>query len=189
METSQTYHRDEHQHPDCQENKFDDDRGPLIFSSIEYNGEDTPAKATKNEYGKEGDKVEEIFVVSLSNAVVHPGTVVVKALNTVITNTAVGTARWSVELAAVTPLHLDLHTINGDDPVQRMSAVILLICWLSRIYARVNKGGEEEGREYKKVQHSHVDCGKDWNDQSEARIVDAKYISDRECEEQYPPYQ
>ena len=48
----------------------------------------------------------------------------------------------------------------------------------SRIYARVNKGGEEEGREYKKVQHSHVDCGKDWNDQSEARIVDAKYISD-----------
>ena len=59
---------------------LDDDRGPLVISSVEYNGEHTPAKATKNEYSKEGDKVEEVFVVPLSNAVVHPGTVVVKAL-------------------------------------------------------------------------------------------------------------
>lgn len=67
-------------------------------------------------------------------------------LHTVVTDAAVGTTRGSVELAAVTPLHLDLHTIDGDDPVQRMSAVILLICGLWRGGGEWGGGGGGEGR-------------------------------------------
>ena len=35
----------------------------------------------------------------------------------------------------------------------------------SRVYARINEGGEKEGGEYQEVQHPHVDRSKDRNGQ------------------------
>ena len=62
----------------------------------------SPACKTKE------DDSENETVYELTNAVVDPWAVVIKDLNTVITNTAVTAPRWSVELAGDTPLHTNL---------------------------------------------------------------------------------
>lgn len=51
-------------------------------------------------------------------------------LNTVITETAVRAARWPIELAGITPLHLDMYPIYINCSVQRLSEVIFIICML-----------------------------------------------------------
>ena len=48
-------------------------------------------------------------------------------LNAVVADAAVGAARWSVELARLTPLHLDLRSVDVNDLVERLSKVILLV--------------------------------------------------------------
>lgn len=57
-------------------------------------------------------------------------TVYVAYLNTVITETAVGAARWAIELARITPLHLDVYPIHINCSVQRLSEVVFIICML-----------------------------------------------------------
>lgn len=50
---------------------------------------------------REGHKEkEEVAIVPAPNAVIHPWTVVIKLLHTVVTNTAVRTARRSVKAAS-----------------------------------------------------------------------------------------
>ena len=51
---------------------------------------------------------EEVSVVPPTNAIVDPGAVVVKYLNTIVTHTTVTTSRRSVELTCHTPLHTNL---------------------------------------------------------------------------------
>ena len=60
--------------------------------------------------GERDEEHEEVPIVPAPDAVVDPGTVVVKYLNAVITHTAVAAPRRSVELTSHAPFHPDLTT-------------------------------------------------------------------------------
>ena len=49
---------------------------------------------------------------------------------TVVADAAVGAARRAVELAGIAPLHLHLHTVDIDHPVEGLPEVILFVCIL-----------------------------------------------------------
>lgn len=72
-------------------------------------------------------KHEKVSVISPANAVVDPWAVVIKDLNTVITNTAVTAPRWSVELAGDTPLHTNRDSIDLNISVERSSEIIISV--------------------------------------------------------------
>ena len=47
---------------------------------MKCDGEDSPAKSSQYPHGQRRHKEEKVLVVSLSNAVINPGTVVIKRL-------------------------------------------------------------------------------------------------------------
>ena len=51
---------------------------------------------------------------------------------TVVTDAAMRASWLTVELASLTPFHLDLHAIDIDDLVERLTEVIFFISLLSR---------------------------------------------------------
>ena len=53
-------------------------------------------------------------------------------LDTVVTDAAMRASWWTVELASLTPFHLDLHAIDIDDLVERLTEVIFFISLLWR---------------------------------------------------------
>jgi len=58
-------------------------------------------------------------VISSSDAVTEPRTVVVEILHTVIANGTVGTPWWAIEFTCTAPLHLDGHVVDVNIFVQR----------------------------------------------------------------------
>ena len=69
-------------------------------------------------YGERYEEHEEVSVVPPSYAVVDPGTVVVEYLYAVVTDAAVRTAGWTIELTGDTPFHSDLDRTNVTTPSQ-----------------------------------------------------------------------
>jgi len=84
---------------------------------------------------------EEIPVVSPPDAVVDPGTVMVKYFDTVVADTAMGTPRGSVELTSNAPFHPDCDPIDLHVPVERGPEVIIpVLVWAGPGYhARVHE--------------------------------------------------
>jgi len=106
-----------------------------------------------NHVEAEGDqKHEEVSVISPANTVVNPWAVVVKDLNTVVTDTAVTAPGWSVELAGHAPLHTNRDSIDLNIPVERGSEIIIsvLIRTCSGYDTRVHEGCHGEVDEDKK---------------------------------------
>jgi len=58
-------------------------------------------------------------VISSSNTVTEPWTVVVEILHTVIANGTVGTPWWAIEFTCTAPLHLNGHVVDVNIFVQR----------------------------------------------------------------------
>jgi len=88
-------------------------------------------------------KHEEVPIVAPSNTIVDPGTVVIKDLNTIVTNTAM-TAPWRpVKLTSNAPLHSDYRDpVYLNISVKRSSEIIIsvLIRTGSRDHTRIHKG-------------------------------------------------
>ena len=130
-------------------------------------GDDTHHVCTERQ-----QEQEEVTVIAAPDAVVDPGAVVVKVLGrsnesghkvggrgetwrwgwtgwwdghlyAVVADAAVGTARWTVEVAGCTPLHSDLDAPYIHILVQRGPEVILLILVLIRCEPEPGEGGRK----------------------------------------------
>lgn len=64
------------------------------------------------------EKLEEVAIITTTNTVINPRTVVVKHLDAVVANAAVRTARRPVKFASCTPLHSYGYTVDLDTFVQ-----------------------------------------------------------------------
>jgi len=98
---------------------------------------------------------EEVSVVSPADTVVDPGAVMVKNLDTIITNTTVTTSRRSVKLTRNTPFHPHRDSIYFYVSVERSPKVIIpiLVRTCSRNHSRIHESG-----------HGKVDQDKDGDD-------------------------
>ena len=76
----------------------------LVLEDVDE-GEDEDGRHVNRERDEEHEK---ITVVATTDAVVHPGAVMIKNLNAVVANTTVTTSRRSVELTRNTPFHTNL---------------------------------------------------------------------------------
>ena len=96
--------------------------------------------------GERYEEHEEVSVVSPSNAVVHPRTVMVEYLNAVVADTAVTTAGRPIELAGDAPLHPHGDPVDLDVPVERRPEIVIsVLVWAgSRYDARVHEGRHGE---------------------------------------------
>lgn len=105
------------------------------------------------------EEKEEIAVVPATNTVVHPGAVMVKLLHTIVTDTAVGTSRRTVETAGGTPLHAHLDALNLHRFVKGSSEVVFLVFILlsSRENPWVHEGGHAEVGQHKEKNNRIVD--------------------------------
>jgi hypothetical protein len=61
----------------------------------------------------EGKECEEISVVSASNAIVDPNTVVILGLNAVVADSTVVTSRWPPDVASFAVLGWHFHSSRG----------------------------------------------------------------------------
>lgn len=105
-----------------------------------------------------GDEEEEKeAVVAPPHAVVHPGTVVVEGLNTVVADGTVRASRGSVELTGATPLHSDCDTANFDASVKGSSGVFLRHLGRLRVGSGVEEGGKGEVDDGKEGEDAFVD--------------------------------
>lgn len=87
---------------------------------------------TQRENGRHVDRQrdeehEEVSVVSATNAVVDPRTVMVEHLDAVIANGAMRTPRRSVELAGNAPLHANSDAVDVNVPVQGSAEIVFSI--------------------------------------------------------------
>ena len=153
MEASETTDGEEHQWYDAHDDHGDDggDISEIVLMMEDMN--ETEDEDT-NHVESEGDEEhEEVSVVSPANAVVDPGTMMIKDLDAVVADTAVTAARWSVELAGDTPLHPHRDPADLNIPVQRSSEVIIsiLVRTGSRNHSRIHecRHGEVDEDEYR----------------------------------------
>lgn len=110
--------------------------------------------------GRQGkEEEEEITVVPATDTVVHPGAVMIKFLHTVVTDTAVGTSRRTVEAAGGTPFHAHLDALDLHCFVKGSSEVIFLVFILlsSREDPWVHEGGHAEVGQHKEKNNRIVD--------------------------------
>lgn len=107
--------------------------------------------------GKEEE--EKITVIPATNTVVHPRAVMIKFLNTIVADTAVGTPRRAVEATGGTPFHAHLNALDLHRFVKRSSEVIFLIFILlsSRENPWVHEGGHAEVGQHKEKNNRIVD--------------------------------
>ena len=108
------------------------------------------------------EKHEKVAIVSATDAIVDPRTVVVKDLNTVVTDWTVGASGWPVELAGDAPFHAYRDPIDFHISVERRSKVIfaVFVCIGSGYDSGVHKGGQTKVHQYENGQDSLVQ----WND-------------------------
>ena len=64
----------------CKQWRILDNDSADVVSGVDQDREQGPGKATQDEDGEGDDKEEEVLVVAPSDAVVHPGTVVIEVL-------------------------------------------------------------------------------------------------------------
>lgn len=69
----------------------------------------TSESQKKRKYRPRADESKEKSVVASTNAIVEPDTVVVECLDTVVTDSAVITSRWSPDVAGLAVLDWDVH--------------------------------------------------------------------------------
>jgi len=116
-----------------------------LFFMME-NMNETEDENTDHVDGERDEKHEEVSVVSSPNTVVDPRAVVVKDLNTVVTDTAVAAPGRSVELTCHTPLHPNRDSIDLNISVEGSSEIIvsILIRTGPRYHSWVHEGGHGE---------------------------------------------
>lgn len=159
VEACETSNRDKEQTCDTHYNQRDDGMQAVDVLSMVENEEQAEAKHCHDVGRQRQEEEEEIAVVSPTNAVVDPGTVVVKVLHTVVADRAMGTAWWSVESTCRAPLHPDLDPPDLHGLVERGPEVILLILVLLSSWkdAGVHEGGHAEISQNKEEDNSIVD--------------------------------
>jgi len=110
------------------------------------NMNETEDENTHHVDGERDEKHEEVSIVSSPYTVIDPRAVVVKDLNTVITDTTVAAPGRSVELTRHTPLHPNRDSIDLNIPVQGSSEIIVsvLIRTGPGYHSRVHEGGHGE---------------------------------------------
>lgn len=86
---------------------------------------DGPDKDGNHINGQEDEEGKEVAIISPSDAIVDPGTVVVKCLDAGITVGTVRTAGRTIELTGDTPLHSDISTINYNSLIEWSSEVVI----------------------------------------------------------------
>lgn len=95
--------------------------------------------------GERDEEEEEKTVISFSDAIVHPRTVMVEFLDTVVANGAMRASRGTVKLTGVAPLHSNSDATDFHVLVERSAEVIL---WnfrrLLRVSSRIKKRGKGE---------------------------------------------
>lgn len=88
--------------------------------------EETKSEQGDHENTQGQQEQEEVAVIATTDAVVHPGTMMVKCLDAVVADTAVGAPWRSIELAGGTPLHAYCDTLDLYVLVQRGTEIIIL---------------------------------------------------------------
>lgn len=95
--------------------------------------------------GERDEEEEEKTVISFSDAIVHPRTVMVEFLDTVVANGAMRASRGTVKLTGVAPLHSNSDATDFHVLVERSAEVILWnIRRLLRVSSRIKKRGKGE---------------------------------------------
>lgn len=127
MEPSETCYRDKEQTCHTHHSQCDDGVQAVNVLSVVQN-EEEPEPEHGHDVGRERQQEqEEVSVVPATDAVVHPGAVVVKLLHTVVTDGAVGAARGSVEPAGGAPLHPHLDPPDLHRFIKRSAEVVLFV--------------------------------------------------------------
>lgn len=159
VETSESSDRDEEQACYTHYSQCDDGVQAVdVLSMIEDEEEAKPEHG--HDVSREREKEqEEVSVVPSPDAVVHPGTVVIELLDTVVTDGAVRASRRSVEATCRTPLHPNLDPSDLHRFIKRSSEIILFVLVLLGSWedARVHEGGHTEVRQNKEEDDSIVD--------------------------------
>lgn len=92
------------------------------------------------------EKLEEVAIVTTTNTVIHPRTVMVKHLDAVVAYTAVRTARRPIKFASCTPFHSYSYTMDLYTSVQRIwqFSIFYELIASSWINTRVHKCSKTE---------------------------------------------
>lgn len=72
----------------------------------------TSSKEEESEYGACSNEGEEITVISASNTIVEPDTVMVQGFNAVVAYSAVIATRWTPDAAGLAVLYWHIHGSN-----------------------------------------------------------------------------
>lgn len=163
METSESSYRDEEQACDTHYSQCDDGMQAVDVLSMIEDKEEAEAKHGHDVSCEREKEQEEVSVVPPPDTVVHPGTVVIKLLDTVVTDRAVRASWRSVEATGRTPLHPDLNPSDLHCFIQRSPEIILFVLILLSSWedARVHEGGHTKVSQDKKEDDSIVDWHSD----------------------------
>lgn len=146
VKTSESCYRDEEQPCHAHHSQCDDGVQPVDVLPVVEDEEEAEPEHGHDVSRERQQEQEEVSVVPAADAVVHPGTVVVELLHTVVTDGAVGAARGSVEPAGRAPLHPHLDPSDLHRFIQRGAEVVLFVLVLlsSGEDAGVHEGGHAE---------------------------------------------
>lgn len=176
VEAREASNRDEEQACNTHYSQCDDGVQAVDVLPVVEDEEEAEAKHGHDVSRQRQEEEEEVAVVSPADAVVHPRTVVVKVLDTVVADGAVGAARRPVEATGRTPLHPDLDPSDLHRLVERSTEVILLVFVLlsSREDAGVHERGHAEVSQNKEEDDSIVDGHSDGETLREPRTREAE---------------
>lgn len=164
VETCESCNRDEEEACNTHDRQCDNGMQAVDVLSMVEDKEQAEAKHSHDVCGQRQEEEEEVTVVPPADAVIHPWTVMVEVLDTVVTDGAVGTTRRPVEAAGWTPLHPDLDPSDFNSLVEGSTEIILLVLVLLGSWedARVHECGHTEVSQNKQEDDSIVDGHSYW---------------------------
>lgn len=83
--------------------------GEMLLLCVEHDVSQAGTNQIKTDQCTPANKSEEITVVAAANTIVEPNTVMIKSLDTVVTDSAVVAARWSPNITGLAILDRHIH--------------------------------------------------------------------------------